>query len=165
MPSAQDYINQAVSAGIPLSAIRNFLSGNPNDEHRIMSALGPDYLGGTSTTTVVPAPRAPYIPPPDPFFGNTGIVPPPSPYAPPASTVTPYATTNQPGGIFAASASDAALSGHAGLADNISRPQITINDDRTGQPASVMTVQGGPAIPSWVWLAVAALVLVLVMRK
>lgn len=39
----QACLNMAIAAGIPQEAIQRWLAGNPGDECRIMSALGPDY--------------------------------------------------------------------------------------------------------------------------
>lgn len=153
--TAQQYIDQAVAAGIPRSAIDYFLSGNPHDEHRILSALGPDYIHPAAS--VAPAPIAPI---------STSIT-----YAPvsPYATPTPQAVS---GGVSALlpAATDAMLIAHT--ADNVTHPQLTIVDRSPGGSGGfappLTTTQILPAagaIPPWLLIAALAIVAFVLLRK
>lgn len=144
--TAQDYINQAVAAGIPRSAIDFFLSGNPNDEHRIMSALGPDYIHAA----IQPAATVAYAPV--------------SHYATPTPQV-PIAGGS--GGAFLPASTDAMLVAHT--PDNITHPQLTVVDrtpaDRGGGIMTTQIVPMPSAFPPWMLIAAVAIGAFVLLRR
>ena len=146
----QEYINQAVAAGIPLSAINGFLSGNPGDYSRILSALGPDYIqgSGASVTTISPG-------------GNAYTVP--TPYA------TPTPVSGNAGSLTQSSASDAMITGHGdlGFVGGIpGAPTVfTTRDAGNLAPTSQLAIMPAPRIPPLAILAAFAVLAFLFLRK
>lgn len=156
MLSPQQYIDQAVAAGIPLGRIQDFLANNVHDEHRILSALGPEYIHAAdpvATTTIQPAASPSYATYASPSYATPV-------YA------TPTPTSGTSGGLTQASAADSMVIGHSELADNISRPQITINTPGGGAPAAQLAVMPQAfSLQPWMILAALAVVVLVLMRK
>ena len=137
--SGQDYINDAVAAGIPLAAIQNFLAGNPGDYSRIMSALGPDYRQGSGGSVQPYAPAQPY-----------------------AAPSQPYAAPTLGSSLTSASPSD----GNAtGVLQNTALPALrpAVVPASGGSNVTVLPASGG--FPPWAVFAVLAVLAYLLTRK